>query len=110
MKNRKFKALNHCVIIKEIEMENKTESGIVIAHKASADQKQSKGVIVSAGLGCPKKSVFSRFLFFWKRRSEVNTVKEGDTVIFDRYKSTNMTVDAVEYQMVYYSDLILVFE
>lgn len=92
----KFTALNHNIIIRDIETENRTESGIKIAHEASADQKQRTGIVVAAGLSCP--------------RNEDGTfmVKEGDKVVYDRHKSTPITIEAETFSIVYFSDLILV--
>lgn len=102
----KFTALNYNVIITDIETENRTQSGIKIAPEASADEKQRTGIVQAAGLSCPKTNVTILGIpipFLYKR-----ILKKGDIVMYDRHKSTPITINAVTYSIVYFSDLILI--
>jgi co-chaperonin GroES (HSP10) len=98
MENKfKGKALNQVVILKEVTYENKTKSGIDLTGISDATEKYKKGLIISIGEFCPKLSDGSF------------TLKEGDEVIFDKFKMTNFTQDGITYILIDYRDLVLVF-
>lgn len=93
----KGKALNLIVIVEEVFNENKTASGIDLSGVVDANEKQKRGKVVSVGEACPKLS------------DGMFTLKEGDEVIFDKYKMTNFTQDGITYLMIDYRDIVIVF-
>ena len=98
MENKfKGRALNTVVIVKETNLENKTKSGIDLSGIIDANEKQKKGIVVSVGEFCPKLSDGSF------------TIKEGDEVIFDKFKITEFTQDGVTYLLIHYPDIVLVY-
>ena len=98
MENKfKGRALNTVVIVKETNLENKTKSGIDLSGIIDANEKQKKGIVVSVGEFCPKLSDGSF------------TIKEGDEVIFDKFKITEFTQDGVAYLLIHYPDIVLVY-
>lgn len=95
----KFKgqALNYVVIIKEQAVKNVTASGFDLTTEVDKNIKYRTGVIVSVGTECPRKDDNSY------------TVKEGDTIMFDAHKSSDLTIDGITYRCIYYADLMLIF-
>lgn len=95
--NFKGKALNQIVVVEEVFNENKTASGIDLSGIVDANEKQKRGRVVSVGEGCPKLS------------DESYTLKEGDEVIFDKFKMTPFTNEGKPYILIDYRDIVLVF-
>jgi co-chaperonin GroES (HSP10) len=87
-------ALNLNVIVKEFTQEIKTEGGLDLTGYTDANEKQKSGIIVSIGTECPQtpKGEFK--------------IKEGQKVIFDKFKATPFTQDGIPYTLVCYLDLI----
>jgi len=98
MENKfKGRALNLVVIVEEVFNENKTASGFDLSSVVDANEKQKKGRVVSVGEQCPKLSDGSY------------TLKEGDEVIFDKYKMTPFTQNGKPYLLIDYRDIVIVF-
>jgi len=98
MENKfKGKALNLVVIVQEVTIENKTASGIDLSGLVDANEKQKMGKVVSVGDGCPKLS------------DGTFTLKEGDEVIFDKFKMTPFTQDGTAYIIIDYRDIVIVY-
>jgi co-chaperonin GroES (HSP10) len=92
IENFTSRALNFNVILKEITNENINSSGLDISKLVDKNEKFKKGFVVSIGENCPGDTVF----------------KPGETVLFDSYKSSDLTIGGVLYKHVYYADLLLV--
>jgi len=80
-----IKPLGSRVVIKALEKEERTKSGILLPD--TAKEKPQQGKVVAVGNG---------------RTLETGTrvaleVKEGDTVIFSKYAGTEVKVDGEEY-------------
>lgn len=115
----KGKALNTVVIVEEVFNENKTASGIDLSGIVDANEKQKMGKVVSVGEGCPRKKskITSKYKFLSYLMFLANvlfakleyTIKEGDEVIFDKYKMTPFTQNGVTYLMIDYRDIVIVF-
>lgn len=109
--HNKFKgrALNTIVVVQETNLENKTKSGIDISGIVDANEKQKKGLVVSVGEFCPRiygKGFWSRILSFF---NNPYTIKEGDEVIFDKFKMTEFTQEGTAYILIDYRDIVLVY-
>jgi len=89
--NFKGRALNFVVVLKEIENVNETSSGLNISSSVDKNEKYRKAIVVSIGTECPK-----------------DGIQLGDTVMYDKHKANPLTQNAVEYQTLFYADLILV--
>jgi len=98
------KALNFNVVIRQIENKNITEGNIDISMISDKNEKYKKGIVISMGTGCPKRSlvIFGITIPFIK----VSDIKVGDEIIFDGYKGSKVTLDTIEYEIVYYADLV----
>jgi len=89
--------LNDNVIVKPIEAESTTASGIIIPDTASKE-KPRRGEVLAVG---PGKIVDGK-------RQEIG-VKKGDVVIFSQYAPTEIKIDGVEYYVIG-SDSLLAIE
>ena len=89
--------LNDNVIVKPIEAETTTASGIVIPDTASKE-KPRRGEVLAVG---PGKIVDGK-------RQEIG-VKKGDVVIFSQYAPTEIKIDGTEYYVIG-SDSLLAIE
>ena len=89
--------LNDNVIVKPIEAESTTASGIIIPDTASKE-KPRRGEVLAVG---PGKIVDGK-------RQEIG-VKKGDIVIFSQYAPTEIKIDGVEYYVIG-SDSLLAIE
>lgn len=92
----KGKALNLVVIVEEVFNENKTASGFDLSSVVDANEKQKRGKVVSIGESCPKLSDGSF------------TLKEGDEIIFDKFKMTPFTQNGTQYLLIDYRDIVIV--
>jgi co-chaperonin GroES (HSP10) len=95
--NFKGKALNTVVVVEQVHNENKTASGFDLSSVVNATEKQLRGKVVSVGTECPKLSDGSF------------TLNIGVEVIFDKHKMTTFTQDGVQYLLINYQDIVLVF-
>ncbi|MGI6308732.1 MAG: co-chaperone GroES [Dethiobacteria bacterium] len=92
-----LKPLGDRVIIKVLEEEEKTSSGIVLPDKAK--EKPQEGEIKAVGPG--------RILDDGKR-VEMD-VKVGDKVVYSRYAGTEIKIDGEEYLILRQDDILAVF-
>jgi len=94
----KIRPLHDRVIVKRLEEERKTASGIVIPDTAA--EKPDSGEIIAVGTG--------KILEDGKVRAL--EVKTGDKVLFGKYSGQTVKVDGVEYLVMREEDLMGVIE
>lgn len=80
-----FKPLGDRLLVERVEEASTTATGIIIPD--TAKEKPSHGKVVAIG-------------------SEVEEVKEGDTVVFGKYTGSEITVDGKEYLIMDLSDVL----
>lgn len=90
----KFRPLHDRVLVKRIDSEEKTKSGIIIPD--SAKEKPQEGEVVAVGSGL---------------RQENGTilqldVKAGDRVLFGKWSGTEIKVDGQDYLVMKESDIM----
>ncbi len=88
----KIKPLDDRLLIKPIEPESKTPSGIIIPD--TAKEKPIVGEVVAVGTD----------------EDLQNLVKVGDRVIFAKYGGEEVTLDGQEYRLVQRSDVLAIIE
>lgn len=93
----KITPLSDRVVVKMIEAEETTKSGIILA--GSAKEKPQVAEVVSVGPGG-----------LVDGKEVVMTVKVGDHVITSKYSGTEIKVDGVEYTIVRQGDILAVVE
>ena len=94
----KIRPLHDRVIVKRLEEERKTASGIVIPDTAA--EKPDTGEIIAVGTGKVLEDGKIRPL----------EVKKGDKVLFGKYSGQTVKVDGVEYLVMREEDLMGVIE
>ncbi len=93
----KIKPLADNVVIKAVEAEETTKSGIVLT--SAAKEKPQIAVVVAVG---PGGTVDGK---------EVKmTVKENDKVIAAKYAGTDIKIDGEEYTILHQSDILAIVE
>jgi chaperonin GroES len=85
------------VVVKALEAEAKTASGIIIPD--SAKEKPQKGTIVAVGAGKVSET---------DGKVIALTVKVGDQVLYGKYSGTEVTVDGEDYLIMRESDIFAV--
>jgi chaperonin GroES len=80
-----IKPLGSRVVIKALEKEERTKSGILLPD--TAKEKPQQGKVIAAGPGRTLETGAKVAL----------EVKEGDTVIFSKYAGTEVKIDGEEY-------------
>ncbi len=92
-----IKPLSDRVVLKTVEAEETTKSGIILT--ASAKEKPEISEVVAVGPGGLVDGVEVKM-----------NVKVGDKVITAKYSGTEVKVDGVEYSIVRQSDILAIVE
>ncbi len=93
----KLKPLADRVVIKTIEAEETTKSGIILTSAAQEKPQIAEVIEVGPGGMVDGKEV-------------VMVVKKGDRVITSKYSGTEVKLDGVEYNVVRQSDILAIVE
>ncbi|HPE94706.1 MAG TPA: co-chaperone GroES [Bacillota bacterium] len=93
----KLKPLSDRVIIKMVEAEETTKSGIILT--GSAKEKPQVAVVIAVGPGGVVDG-----------KEVVMQVKEGDKVITSKYSGTEVKCDGDEYIVVRQNDILAIVE
>jgi chaperonin GroES len=94
----KLKPLGDRIVLKVLEAEEKTASGIVLPD--TAKEKPQQGKIIAVGPG--KHSDDGKLIPM--------SVKEGDTVLFAKYAGTEVKLEGEELLILRESDLLAIVE
>lgn len=90
----KFKPLHDRVLVKRVESEEKTKSGIIIPD--TAKEKPQEGEVVAVGSGAPTETGSLRAL----------DVKQGDRILFGKWSGTEIKIDGEDYIVMKESDIM----
>ena len=90
----KLRPLGDKVLVKRVEAESQTASGIFLPE--SAKEKPMKGTIVAVGPGKLNDDGSRTSL----------TVKKGDTVVYGKYSGTEVEIDGDEHMIMHESDIL----
>ena len=93
----KLKPLSDRVVLKMIEAEETTKSGIILT--AAAKEKPSIAEVIEVGPGGMVDG-----------KEVVMTFKVGDKVITSKYSGTEIKLDGVEYSVVRQADILAIVE
>jgi chaperonin GroES len=96
--SKKLRPLGDRVVIRPVEREETTKSGIVLPD--TAKEKPQEGIILAAGPG--------KILDDGKR--EQMDVKEGDRVLYSKYAGTEFKVDGEDLLIVSQKDILAIVE
>ena len=92
-----IKPLGERVVLKSLEAEEKTKSGILLPD--SAKEKPQEALVVAVGPGKETDGKMAKM-----------QVKEGDKVIYAKYEGTEVKLDDVEYIIVDQKDIMAIVE
>jgi len=91
-----LRPLNDRIVVEFVEEEEKkTESGIVLPDTAKKEKPQ-QGKVVAVGKGCED--------------GELESVKEGELVVFDKFAGTKVNLDGEEFVILSLEDVLAVIE
>ncbi|SFR93376.1 co-chaperone GroES [Anaeromicropila populeti] len=93
----KLVPLGDKVVLKQLEAEETTKSGIVLPGQAQEKPQQAEVVAVGPGGVIDGKEVTMQ-------------VKVGDKVIYQKYAGTNVKLDAEEFVIVKQNDIVAIVE
>jgi len=93
----RIRPLGDRVVIKKLEAEEKTKSGIVLT--GTAKEKPQEAEVVAVGPGK-----------FEDGKEIKMEVKVGDKVLFSKYSGTEVKIDGEEYTIVRQDDILAVVE
>jgi Co-chaperonin GroES (HSP10) len=93
----KIKPLGERVVIKKLEAEEKTKSGIVLTGTAKERPQEAEVVAVGPGAIVDGNRVAME-------------VKVGDKVLYSKYAGTEVKVDAEEYTILKQEDILAIVE
>ena len=93
----KLSPLGDRVVLKQLEAEETTKSGIVLPGQSKEKPQQAEVIAVGPGGVVDGKEV-------------VMTVKPGDKVITSKYAGTEVKCDGVEYNIVKQNDILAIVE
>ncbi|MBO6835493.1 MAG: co-chaperone GroES [Alphaproteobacteria bacterium] len=94
----KFRPLHDRVLVKRVESETKTASGIIIPD--TAQEKPMQGKVLAVGTGTVKEDGSVRKL----------DVKKGDTILFGKWSGTEVKIDGDELLIMKESDIMGIIE
>ena len=94
----KLKPLNDRVLVKRLESEEKTASGIIIPD--TAKEKPSKGTVIAVGPGKVDEA----------GKRVAMTVKQGDQVLFNKYAGTEIKLDDIDHLIMREEDILAIIE
>ncbi len=95
----KIRPLSDRVVLKQISLEEKTKSGIILPDTAEKE-KPEQGQVIAVGPG--------RLLKDGKRAAL--ELKVGDKVLFSRYSPTEVKIGKEEYLVVKEEDILAILE
>ena len=94
----KFRPLYDRVLVKRVEIENRTASGLVIPETATEKPQQAEVIAVGNGRLNKKNELLPL------------TVKPGDIVLFGKYTGDEVKLDGVEHLIMREQDILAIIE
>ena len=94
----KFRPLHDRVVVRRLEQEERTKSGIIIPD--TAKEKPQQGEIIAVGPGARNE----------KGEIVALDVKAGDRVLFGKWSGTEVKIDGEEYLIMKESDIMGILE
>ncbi len=79
------------ILVKPVEAEEKTSSGIIIPE--TAKEKPQQGTVVMVGAD---------------KKDEPMEVKKGDVVLYGKYAGQELTIDGEEYLLISQNDVLFI--
>lgn len=84
-----MKAIGKNIVIKNVDEEVKTASGLVLSGEDTNQLRYKRGIVVSPG-------------------TDVNAIKEGDEIYYDKNNTYTMIIHDEQYSIIQERDVVLV--
>lgn len=91
-----LKPIGERVVIKKLEAEKKTQSGIVLPESAQEKPQYAEVVAISSDI--------------LNDNDKKDSLKEGDKVIYSQYAGTDVKIEGENYVVLAYKDVLAVVE
>ena len=91
-----LKPIGERVVIKKLEAEKKTQSGIVLPESAQEKPQYAEVVAISSDI--------------LNDKDKKDSLKEGDKVIYSQYAGTDVKIEGENYVVLAYKDVLAVVE
>ncbi|MDU4715528.1 MAG: co-chaperone GroES [Anaerococcus sp.] len=91
-----LKPIGERVVIKKLEAEKKTQSGIVLPESTQEKPQYAEVVAISSDI--------------LNDNDKKDSLKEGDKVIYSQYAGTDVKIDGENYVVLAYKDILAVVE
>lgn len=91
-----LKPIGERVVIKKLEAEKKTQSGIVLPESAQEKPQYAEVVAISSDI--------------LNDKDKKDSLKEGDKVIYSQYAGTDVKIEDENYVVLAYKDILAVVE
>ena len=91
-----LKPIGERVVIKKLEAEKKTQSGIVLPESAQEKPQYAEVVAISNDI--------------LNDQEKKDSLKEGDKVIYSQYAGTDVKIEGENYVVLAYKDMLAVVE
>ena len=91
-----LKPIGERVVIKKLEAEKKTQSGIVLPESAQEKPQYAEVVAISSDI--------------LNDKDKKDSLKEGDKVIYSQYAGTDVKIEGENYVVLAYKDILAVVE
>lgn len=91
-----LKPIGERVVIKKLEAEKKTQSGIVLPESAQEKPQYAEVVAISEDI--------------LNDQDKKDSLKEGDKVIYSQYAGTDVKIEEENYVVLAYKDILAVVE
>ncbi|MDU1316723.1 co-chaperone GroES [Anaerococcus hydrogenalis] len=91
-----LKPIGERVVIKKLEAEKKTQSGIVLPESAQEKPQYAEVVAISSDI--------------LNDNDKKDSLKEGEKVIYSQYAGTDVKIDGENYVVLAYKDILAVVE
>lgn len=91
-----LRPLEDKLVIKKVEVEETTKSGIVLPSSAKEEPNIAEIVAIGNGIANDEK--------------KKDQIKVGDRVVFSKYAGTELELDKEEYTIIKFSDILAVVE
>lgn len=91
-----LKPIGERVVIKKLEAEKKTQSGIVLPESAQEKPQYAEVIAISSDI--------------LNDNDKKDSLKEGDKVIYSQYAGTDVKIEGENYVVLAYKDILAVVE
>ena len=87
--NKKMKPIGKYLVVKDIQENVKTESGLILSGEDTNQLRYKRGMVIASG-------------------TDVDAIQEGDELYYDKAHSFTMLIDDMQYTIIQERDVVVV--